>query len=117
MISVDAYAPVTVEAFAQRGYLTRFQVDTQTLSFRILPIISIEVRNIPLIIALNASQLLPLVFLTEGAFRNPAVNRHEYGLIILIPELVHHNQHLPELRKNVEIVSIHQMRIHQCLPS
>src|SRR6266581_4901001 len=48
-------------------------------------------------------------------FRGYLINRNEHRLVILVSQLIHHNQNLTELRKNVEIVSIHQVRIHQCL--
>ncbi len=115
MVRVDAVAPVAVEASPQRSDITGRQVDAQTFCLRILPVISIKICNILLKIALNASQLLILVPVAQALLGNTSFNRNEHRLVILVSHLIHHNQNFTELRENVEIVSIHQMRIHQRL--
>src|SRR2546422_7550965 len=115
MIRVDADTPVAVEASSERNHITGCQINAQTFCLRILSVISFEICNILLNITLNTSQLLVLVSVTQAFFGNTSFNRDEHRLVILVSELVHHYQNLAQLRQNVEIVSIHQMRVYQRL--
>ena len=112
MIRVDTDTPVAVHASPKRSHTTCCQVDPQTLSLGVLPVIPVKICNILLNIALNARQLLVLIFLAEDPFGNPAINRHEHRLIVLIPQLVHHDQDLSELWQDVEVVSVDQVGIY-----
>src|SRR2546426_9285398 len=79
--------------------------------FRALPIVPLEEGNIPLMVALNARYLFVLVVFSENRLGEASVHRDEGGLVILVTILVNHDHYLSHMRKDDEIVTVHQMRV------
>jgi hypothetical protein len=61
----------------------------------------------------HARYLFVLILVSEERLRYASTKRDHVWLIILVPQLINHNQDLAEFGKNVEVVAGHYVRINQ----
>ena len=114
MVGTHTVARVAIDACAKRFDFASLQVHHETFDVRGLTIVSEEVGDVFLFVAVDACYLLVPILVSEEWLRYASAKGDQVWLIILVPELVNHDQDLAKFRENMEVVARHYVRIHQC---
>jgi len=113
VVGTDTVARVAVDACAKRLDFTSLHVYLETFDIWGFTIVSEKVRDVLFLVAMDACDLLVPILVPEEWFGYASVKRNQVWLIILVPQLVNHDQDLAQFGENMEVVARHYVRIHQ----
>jgi hypothetical protein len=115
VVGTRAIASVTVDACAETHDFTRLEAYLEAFDVWGLTVVSEEVSDVFFFVAVDACYLLVPILVSEQWLRYASVKGNQARLIIFVSQLVNHDQDLAKFGKNVEVVAMHDVRIHQCL--
>src|SRR2546422_4296330 len=113
MVGTHAIARVAVDACAKRPDFTSLEVYLETFDVRGFAIVPEEVSYVFFLVAVYACYLLAAILVPEQWLRYASAKRNQVWLIILVTQLVNHDQDLAKFGENVEVVAGHYVRIDQ----
>src|SRR2546422_2001154 len=114
MVGTHAIARVAVDACAKRPDFTILEVYLETFDVRGFTIVPEEVSDVFFLVTVYACYLLAPILIPEQWLRYASAKRNQVCLIVLVTQLVNHDQDLAKLGENVEVVAGHSVRISQC---
>src|SRR5713101_2579608 len=113
VVGTHAIARVAVDACAKRPDFTSLEVYLETFDVRGFTIVPEEVGDVFFLVTVYACYLLSPILVPEQWLRYASAKRNQVRLIILVAQLVNHDQDLAKLGENVEVVAGHYVRIYQ----
>jgi hypothetical protein len=113
VVGTYTVACVAIDTCAKRLDFTSLQVYLERLDVWGFTIVSEEVSDVFVFVAVDACYLLVPILVSEEWLRYASVKRNHVWLIILVPQLVNHDEDLAKFGENMEVVAGHYVRINQ----
>src|SRR3989442_14265673 len=117
MIGTHAIASVAVDACAKRPDFTSLEVYFETFDVRGFTIVPEEVSDVFFFVAVYACYLLAPILVPEQWLRYASAKGNQAWLIVLVTQLVKHDQDLAKIGDNVAVGAGHKRRPYQCKDS